>query len=63
MVFKLISIATLVAFYGCYFIKMLRQKKARNTDRPDWKGQSRFCEIRGSYNEDCCCSRFRGGTC
>ena len=27
MVFKLISIATLVVFYGCYFIKMLRQKK------------------------------------
>ncbi len=27
MEFKLISIATLVAFYGCYFMKMLRQKK------------------------------------
>lgn len=27
MAFKLISIATLVVFYGCYFIKMLRQKK------------------------------------
>lgn len=27
MEFKLISIATLIAFYGCYFVKMLRQKK------------------------------------
>ena len=27
MAFKLISIASLIAFYGCYFIKMLRQKK------------------------------------
>ena len=26
MAFKLISIASLIAFYGCYFIKMLRQK-------------------------------------
>ena len=27
MEFKLISIAALVVFYGCYFVKMLRQKK------------------------------------
>lgn len=27
MAFKLISIATIIVFYGCYFIKMLRQKK------------------------------------
>lgn len=26
MEFKLISIATLIVFYGCYFVKMLRQK-------------------------------------
>ncbi len=26
MEFKLISIAVLIAFYGCYFVKMLRQK-------------------------------------
>ncbi len=27
MEFKLISIATLIAFYGCYFVKTLHQKK------------------------------------
>lgn len=27
MVFKIISIATLIVFYGCYFAKMIRQKK------------------------------------
>lgn len=27
MVFKLISIANLIAFYGCYFMKMLHQKQ------------------------------------
>lgn len=27
MEFKLISIITFIAFYGCYFVKMLRQKK------------------------------------
>lgn len=27
MEFKLISIATLIVFYGCYFVKMLLQKK------------------------------------
>ncbi|EOS39037.1 hypothetical protein C808_02354 [Lachnospiraceae bacterium M18-1] len=27
MEFKLISITVLIAFYGCYFVKMLRQKK------------------------------------
>ena len=27
MEFKLVSIAVLIAFYGCYFVKMLRQKK------------------------------------
>ena len=27
MEFKLISIAALIAFYGCYFVKMFRQKK------------------------------------
>lgn len=27
MEFKLISIITFIAFYGCYFIKMLRQRK------------------------------------
>ena len=27
MEFKLISIASLIAFYGCYFVKMFHQKK------------------------------------
>ena len=27
MIFKIISIATLIVFYGCYFAKMLQQKK------------------------------------
>lgn len=27
MIFKIISIATLIVFYGCYFAKMIRQKK------------------------------------
>jgi len=27
MEFKLISIASIIAFYGCYFVKMFHQKK------------------------------------
>lgn len=60
MEFKLISIASIIAFYGCYFVKMFHQK-AGNTDRPNRKEQSWFCEIRGNYHEDCGYSCFYSG--
>ena len=36
-------------------------KKAGNTDRPNRKEQSWFCEIRGNYHEDCGYSCFYSG--
>ena len=34
------------------FFKNVSSKKARNTNRPNWKGQNRFCKICGNHNED-----------
>ncbi len=48
MEFELISIATLIAFYGCYFIKMLRQKKRgiqTNQMGKDKAGFVKFVEV------------------
>ncbi len=48
MEFKLISIATLIAFYGCYFVKMFRQKKQGiQTDQigKDKVGFVKFVEV------------------
>ena len=48
MEYKLISIATLIAFYGCYFIKMICQKKQGiRTDQigKDKVGVVKFIEI------------------
>lgn len=48
MEFKLISIAILIAFYGCYFIKMLRQKQQGiQTDQigKDKVGFVKFVEV------------------
>lgn len=48
MGFKLISIATLIAFYGCYFAKTLRQKKQGiQTDQigKDKVGFVKFVEV------------------
>lgn len=48
MEFKLISIAVLIAFYGCYFVKMLRQKKQGiQTDQigKDKVGFVKFVEV------------------
>ncbi len=48
MEFKLISIATLIIFYGCYFVKMLRQKKKGiQTDQigKDKVGFVKFVEV------------------
>ena len=48
MEFKLIAITALIAFYGCYFVKMLRQKKQGiQTDQigKDKVGFVRFVEI------------------
>lgn len=48
MEFKLIAITTFIAFYGCYFVKMLRQKKQGiQTDQigKDKVGFVRFVEI------------------
>ena len=33
MEFKLISIASIIAFYGCYFVKMFHQKQGIQTDQ------------------------------
>ena len=48
MVFKIISIATLIVFYGCYFAKMLQQKKQGiQTDQlgKNKVGLARFVEV------------------
>lgn len=48
MEFKLISIAALIAFYGCYFLKMFRQKKRGiQTDQigKDKAGFVKFIEV------------------
>lgn len=48
MGFKLISVASLIAFYGCYFIKMFRQKKQGiQTDQigKDKVGFVKFVEV------------------
>ncbi len=48
MEFKLISIAALIAFYGCYFVKMFRQKKKGiQTDQigKDKAGFVKFVEV------------------
>lgn len=43
--FKLISIAALVAFYGCYFIKMFRQKKQGIQTDQIGKGKAGFVKF------------------
>ena len=48
MGFKLISVASLIAFYGCYFIKMFLQKKQGiQTDQigKDKVGFVKFVEV------------------
>ena len=48
MEFKLISIATLIAFYGCYFAKMLYQRrKGIQTDQigKSKDGYMKFVEV------------------
>jgi len=48
MEFKLISIASMIAFYGCYFLKMFHQKKQGiQTDQigKDKIGFVKFVEI------------------
>lgn len=48
MEFKLISIAALIAFYGCYFVKMFRQRKQGiQTDQigKDKVGFVKFVEV------------------
>ena len=45
MEFKLISIAALVAFYGCYFIKMFRQKKQGIQTDQMGKGKAGFVKL------------------
>lgn len=45
MEFKLISIAALVAFYGCYFIKMFRQKKQGIQTDQIGKGKAGFVKL------------------
>lgn len=48
MEFKLISIASLIAFYGCYYVKMFHQKrKGIQTDQigKDKTGFAKFVEV------------------
>ena len=48
MEFKLISIASLIAFYGCYYVKMFHQKrKGIQTDQigKDKAGFAKFVEV------------------
>ena len=45
MAFKLISIASLIAFYGCYFIKMFRQKKQGIQTDQIGKGKAGFVKF------------------
>ena len=45
MEFKLVSIAVLIAFYGCYFVKMLRQKKQGIQTDQIGKGKAGFVKL------------------
>lgn len=45
MGFQLISAATLLAFYGCYFVKMLRQKKRGIQTDQIGKGKAGFTKF------------------
>ncbi len=45
MEFKLVSIAVLIAFYGCYFVKMLRQKKQGIQTDQIGKGKAGFVKF------------------
>lgn len=45
MEFKLVSIALLIAFYGCYFVKMLRQKKQGIQTDQIGKGKAGFVKF------------------
>ncbi len=45
MEFKLISIAAFIAFYGCYFIKMLAQKKKGIQTDQIGKGKAGFAKF------------------
>ena len=58
MEFKLISIASLIAFYGCYFVKMFCQK--RQGIQTDQIGKNKICR---DYYENFRYSCFYSGTC
>ena len=45
MVFQLIAITVLIAFYGCYFVKMLRQKKRGIQTDQLGKGKAGFVKF------------------
>ena len=45
MAFQLISVAILLAFYGCYFVKMLRQKKRGIQTNQLGKGKAGFVKF------------------
>lgn len=45
MAFKLISIAALIAFYGCYFVKMLHQKRQGIQTDQIGKGKTGFVKF------------------
>ncbi len=45
MVFQMISIAAFAAFYGCYFVKMLRQKRRGIQTDQLGKGKAGFVKF------------------
>ena len=45
MEFKLISIASLIVFYGCYYVKMLQQKKQGIQTDQIGKGKAGFVKF------------------
>ena len=45
MVFKIIALVLMAAFYACYYIKMFGQKKKRYQDLANRQRKDRLCEM------------------
>lgn len=54
MVFNLISIAGFIAFYGCYFAKMLSQRKQGIQTDQLGKGKVGFRPFIHKKSDPCC---------
>ena len=51
MITKIITITLMTAFYICYFMKMISQKK-RNKYRPTWERKSRICKVHRNSSQN-----------